>query len=145
MPRARKTRSGDRAQHIGSVPGQRYGEGVAQQQMQREMPAPVRNDVPSSPGTATGATPSAPVVAGPPPTDPAQLAAALSGAPLGLLSGGTQLPNQPVTAGLSTGPGPGPNALGSLRARSPLARTLRNLQARTGDPMWARLADRIGQ
>ena len=40
MPRKRKTLSGDAAQEIKSVPGQRYGEGVAQQQMQQAMPAP---------------------------------------------------------------------------------------------------------
>jgi len=37
MPRKRKTLSGDAAQEVKSVPGQRYGEGVAQQQMQQQL------------------------------------------------------------------------------------------------------------
>ena len=42
MPRKRKTLSGDAAQNIKSVPGQRYGENINQQAMQRSMPAPQR-------------------------------------------------------------------------------------------------------
>ena len=40
MPRGKKTQSGDPAQKVESVTGQRYGEGVAQEQMQKAMPAP---------------------------------------------------------------------------------------------------------
>ena len=56
---------------------------------------------------------------GSPPPGPAALAeaafAAAQAAPdigAGLLSGPSRRPNEPVTAGLSTGPGPGPEALG---------------------------------
>lgn len=136
MPRGkqRRTQSGEEAQNIGSVPGRRYGEGVAQQAMQRAMPAPDRTGVPSpQPGSPVPASP------GGSPAPPPDAGAALAAAPLGLLSGGSQRPNQPVTAGLSSGPGGGPEMLGSLRARTPLSRTLENLYQRTGDETFGRL------
>lgn len=135
MPRGKKrtTQSGEDAQNIESVPGQRYGEGVEQQAMQRAMPAPDMSA--STPNAPTAAAPGPP----PEPVDPAQL---LGSAPIGLLSGGTQLPGQPLTAGLSSGPGVGPEALGGLRPRTPLSRTIHALLDATGDPVFQRLIDR---
>jgi hypothetical protein len=141
MPRGKKrvTQSGADAQDIASVPGQRYGEGVAQQAMQRAMPAPdLRGQAPDG-RTMQPAVPDG----GSPATPPPDLATLLGGAPTGLL-GGSHRPNQPVTAGLSLGPGPGPEILGSMRATTPLARTLRTLTERTGDRSWSELADRAG-
>lgn len=71
------------------------------------------------------------------------LAALLGQAPIGLLSG-TQRPDQPVTAGLDSGPGGGSELLGGMRATSPMARTLRLLSERTGDPIFRNMADRAG-
>ena len=67
--------------------------------------------------------------------------AQLQGAPLGMLQG-SQRPNEPVTAGLSSGPGPGPEAIS--RGTTPLSRTLANLAARTGNENYARLARKAG-
>ncbi len=99
------------------------------------MPAPVLNELPSGGGMAVPV----PVPgAGPPP----DLQAMLGQAPIGLLAG-SQLPNQPVTAGLSSGPGVGPEGFAG-QSRTPLARTLNQLAERTGDPVFARLARKAG-
>jgi hypothetical protein len=60
--------------------------------------------------------------------------------PAGML-GGTQLPNQPVTAGLSSGPGAGPEVL-NMRASTQMRRMLDELSRRSGDPYFTQLADR---
>jgi hypothetical protein len=59
------------------------------------------------------------------------------------LSGPTQRPNEPVTAGLPSGPGPGPEALqasGQLNQSSPLAMTLSTTARVTGSAVLANLA-----
>lgn len=140
MPRKRKTMSGEDAQNIGSVPGQRYGEGDDQQAMQRAMPAPDMQQ----PVTAA---PSAPPVFGNPGgasrvnPDPMQVQQFLSQTKPNLL-GGTMNPDQPITAGLSTGPGPGPEVL--ARNTSPMRRYLERLSADTGNPKWKMLAEKAG-
>jgi hypothetical protein len=139
MPRKRKTMSGDDAQNIGSVPGRRYGEGVAQQQMQQAMPAPDRSGAPVAPAGAAMPPEAMPPQAAPP-VDVQQYLSTHNPA---LLSG-TQLPDQPVTAGLPTGPGPGPEVLGMLKATTPLRRYLEELSAQSGDPTFRRLAERAG-
>jgi hypothetical protein len=141
MPRRRQTRSGDPAQKIESVPGRRYGEGVAQQEMQRAMPAPVRrSDVsPPSPAGSPAAPPAAPTPT--PGYGPQDIQAYLSENNPQLFRG-TQLPNQPVTSGLSTGPGRGPEALRSRQTTTPTGRFLRQLYESTGDPKWARMLER---
>jgi len=139
VPRKQKTISGDPAQKVASVPGQRYGEGVEQQQMQQAMPAPkAAADVGAPPVSG-----SSPVVAAPvkQPPSPEALQAFLAANNPNLLSG-TQLPDEPVTAGLTTGPGPGPEALSLGVNTTPIARTLRQISAATGNPKWARLADK---
>lgn len=134
MPRRRKTQSGEPAQRIESVPGQRYGEGKAQADMQRAMPAPASRDA------------AAPVVQSPPPQNVQQGAIArppvnpdqyLASLPKGLLrNGDTTGPN---TAGLSTGPGPGPEVLPNMGTSNPLRRTLRALYDATGDERLGRI------
>jgi len=140
MPRRRKTQSGADAQDIQSVSGQRYGEGKAQQQMQRAMPAPQQRDagVPA-PSAAQPAQRPQPQTAGPapaarPPQDPSQF---LQQLPKGLLRNGDA--QMPVTSGLASGPGAGPEVLGGLGQQTPLERTLREMYRRTGDPSFARL------
>lgn len=136
MPRKRQTMSGDDAQNIGSVPGQRYGEGVEQQAMQQAMPAP---DVA---GTPPPAAPSAPM-GDPqrPQADPAAIQQFLAQHKPSLLAQ-TGRPDEPVTAGLPGGPGAGPEALSMPIGMTPLARTLQRLSRDTGNPMFSRLAER---
>ena len=137
MPRRRKTQSGADAQDVKSVPGQRYGEGVAQAEMQRAMPAPNQRDagVPavSQSVPVQQASPQQPQ-AQPAPVDPMQF---LRSMPKGLLRNGDAA--APVTSGLSTGPGAGPEVLGGLGQSTPLDRMIRELYRKTNDPAFARL------
>lgn len=150
MPRAKnkgnpqhRTATGEPAQRIASVPGQRYGEGVQMQQLQQTMPAPqVVQPATVPPGGGGGAAaPSAPVAAAPAPTagapapasppDLLAIAQEMRGR-AGLLTAPTARPNEPITAGLPSGPGPGPEAL-LMRRGSPTADVLTRLAQDTGD------------
>ena len=108
-------------------------------QMQRAMPSPqgVGVPAPAAPPTANGA-PATP--------NPDAYAAMMQQATgmreqTGLLTAPTNRPTEPVTAGLSRGPGAGPEALAG-RTGSPTGDLMRQLSAATGDPLWARLADK---
>lgn len=135
MPRKQKTISGDDPQKIASVPGQRYGEGIEQADMQRKMPAP---QVEGPPPNGTQPQVAAPMKAGP---TPEMLQEFLQANNPQLLSQ-SQMPDQPVTHGLSTGPGAGTEAMTLGATTTPIARTLRQISAATGNPKWARLAER---
>lgn len=126
---------------VAQVPGQQYGAQVEQQQLQKTMPAPKDQ---TSKAVAQAAQQGARVPQmqqqrsqAP---DPMQLAAQLRDR-VGILGQGTTRPQEPVTAGLTRGPGPGPEVLG-LRRRSPLGELMRSLSRETGDPYLASLADR---
>lgn len=136
MPRGkqRMTQSGEPAQKIASVPGQRYGEGIDQQAMQQAMPAP---DMVK----ATAPSPSAPAVIPSPPVDPMMVQEYLASNNPGML-GGTMRPDEPVTAGMSTGPGPGQSAIAG--PKSPASRWLMRMAEDTGNPKWRRLAEQAG-
>lgn len=139
MPRGKKreTIAGEDAQTVKSVPGQRYGEGKAQQELLQAMPAPDFSGGPPIP-TQQQAPMGMPVQPG----DPAQVQEFLAGHKPSLLSG-TQRPDVPVTDGLAFGPGRGPEAI-RAQAVTPVARMMRQLSADTGNQKWARLAERAG-
>lgn len=61
----------------------------------------------------------------------------------GLLKAGTGRPNEPVTAGLSTGPGGGPEMM-QMQFGSATGNTLRRLSQVTGDPYFRNLAAKAG-
>lgn len=73
--------------------------------------------------------------------DPAVLGQLMQGAPIGGLRS-TARPDEPVTAGIPTGPGPGPSM--SARKMSPLARTMQELYNATGDRTFLDLARKAG-
>ncbi len=148
MPRERrKTRTGEDAQNIKSVPGQRYGEGVKQQAMQRAMPAPDNTNqvqVPSAPTPEMAVDPATA-------TDPVAQAAPLTKQDLAAMMGNPNLlgqpsarPNEPITTGLSSGAGPGREVLMTGQGESPIGRYLSQLSAETGNPKWARMRERAG-
>lgn len=147
MPRRRRTQSGAPAQKMGSVPGQRYGEGVAQQEMQAQLPAPdnrvmaARPSAPAAGPPVEQQEPAAPMMSLQDIIQRASMAGMEGGGMLGMP---TQRPDEPITAGLSSGPGPGPEALGPALSVSTQGRFLRELSQRTGNPYFARLADRSG-
>jgi hypothetical protein len=144
MPRkAKTTLSGQPAQPIGAVAGQMYGAGVEQMALQRQMPAPQVSGPVAPPA---GAAP--PAAAAPEVDREAAFAQALSAAKAlqgqtGSLRQTTMRPMEPLTAGLTTGPGPGPEAL-QMRTGSPAGDTLRMLSQMTNDPLFAELARKAG-
>lgn len=141
--------SGAPAQPNTPVPGQQYGMGVQQMDMQRALPTPqnLQQTVPVTPATAqqqpTGVSNQA---VGAQPVDPHAAALAEASAMrqhTGILTRPTSNPNEPITAGLGVGPGPGPEVLG-LRTRSATADTLERLSQVTGDPLFRDLARKAG-
>ena len=154
MPRTRKTLSGAPAQPISPVAGQMYGAGVDQMEMQRQMPAPQvapppPGDVPrgtSAPGAQMAATNAEARQgveverAGLDKTQVLELAKGLRDK-MGLLTQPTRRPHEPVTAGLPSGPGRGPEVLATVRG-TPTGDTLRRIAALTGDAELARIAER---
>lgn len=142
MPRGKqkRTKTGEPAQSNRAFEGQGYGDGVAQEALQRTMPSVNRQaaGVPSAASAGSPQPTGGPVAPQPAPAD---IASMLQQAPVGLLAG-TQLPGQPVTAGLSSGPGVGPEGLSNLRAQTPLRRTLEQLSRATGDPLFQQLLER---
>jgi hypothetical protein len=145
MPRRRKTMSGAPAQQIKSVPGQRYGEGVQQAQMQQRMPVPAtRNQIPQVSQTRP------PAVAQQPPQQVAQQPQqqvdpmiALQAMPRGIMR---QPDTRPVTSGMPFGAGRGPEALGTMaQKRRPSTRLLQMLYDTTNDPTYARLLEQFNR
>ena len=144
MPRARKTQSGKPAMSVNQIPGQQYGKGVEQTRLQQAMPAP-RDQTAAVAARAARASaqPATPPMQGrgsPAPADAMEAARALRER-VGLLPRPTQRPAEPVTAGLSSGPGAGPEVLG-MAFRSPLGEMMRSIARQSGDPFLADLADR---
>lgn len=129
MPRSRKTASGAPAQPVSAMTGQQYGRAVQQEALQQAMPVPASN------APATTASPQ-PNPTGRPQLRPEDAMKLISGMG-GLLSAPDDNPSLPVTDGLSTGPGRGPEA---IQPASSLGRTLQMLSTRTGDPFFLELA-----
>jgi hypothetical protein len=151
MPRRRKTMTGQTAMPIKPVTGAGYGQGVAQSQMQRQMPAPKAPQVPAiQTRTAPSAQPRmnlplANAAAPAPQNAPArpdimQMAQQLRGQ-AGVLGAPSARPSEPVTAGLPVGPGSGPQVLAQPYG-SPIADVLRRVARATGDTYLEQLISR---
>lgn len=135
MPRKRKApASGDQggygAQPADAPTGLPYGERQATIDSQRQLPMAAAPGLP----TGGGAPPQAP-------QDPAQrlqmaVEAARRMRPPAPLTGPSQRPGEPLTAGMATGPGPGPEV---LRTGDRVARTLRLLAETTGEALFSEL------
>lgn len=155
MPRARKTLSGDKAQNVKSVPGQRYGEGVAQQGMQKSMPAPQRQapippqpaplPEPSDQGVRPSPEPTPRITRGSDPNGlpytPEDMQRFISQLPKNLLTQ-PAVPGKPLTSGVSIGPGPGPRLSSPGQVMSKYRRTLLQLAAATDNPTIRRMLER---
>ena len=111
------------------APAQQYGERSQQQAAQRSVPVAA----PPIPAPAGGTTPTAPGTAPAGPTGGAQAGGLppVSGPGILPFLHPSNRPNEPVTAGLPTGAGPGPEALtgvGAIAANQAVEQgTLRNL------------------
>ena len=142
MPRSRKTMTGTPAQPVEAISGQQYGRGVEQEAMQRVMPTPAEPAVtvprtPAQPAQETQAQAPTPVQRQRmTPEQAMQMVAGMGG----VLSAPDDNPAIPITDGLSTGPGRGPEV---LRNQSTLGDTLRRLSLQTNDPVFLRLASKV--
>ncbi len=99
-----------------AAPNQTYGTAAAQMASQQQIPLP-KQAPPPAPGTG-GAAPQG----GPAPAPGGAPMPNIAPGGLGGLADPTARPDEPLTAGLPTGPGPGPEALGgaSAGAMSPI-------------------------
>lgn len=133
MPRSRRTTTGTPAQKVEAVTGQQYGRAKVQEELQQALPTP--NETAGAPANAPA--PTAPTLR--PRMSPEQAMQLVRGAG-GVLSAPDDNPSIPITDGLATGPGRGPEA---LSGQSTLGDTLRRLAFQTNDPVFLRLASRI--
>lgn len=141
MPRKAKTLSGKPAQSPQDIPGQQYGAVVAGHRLQESMPTPQVGPGSASPaaGQASPVVPQGQPAPSLPPADPFAAAQAMN--PGGALLAQTGRPDEPITAGLTRGPGPGPEVLG-VQGRTPLGDMLRLMSDVTRDPRFAEMATR---
>jgi hypothetical protein len=111
-----------------------YGEAGALGQAQAAVPVPQAPGPPSPPGPPA---PGAPPQAAGPPVDPMTAARNYQMPNLGALNRPTERPQEPITAGLPAGPGPGPTqqseGMGALLTR---------MAAQTNSAALAQLAQR---
>ena len=116
--------------------GQGYGMAQEQAQAQADLPLP---DMRAA-GAGGGGAPS-PAPARPTPADPAAVLAAAQGMTAEPPPWAAGPMDEQITAGLPSGPGPGPEALGPMRPRrTGVAEMLRRVAETTGNPYYAELA-----
>lgn len=130
--------SGNNPQKIEAIQGQTYGEGVRQENLQKVLPAPQSPEVTASSGEAPGQTPAEAPAARPQSFE--QIAQQVRGAG-NLLRQPDDRPDLPVTDGIASGPGRGPETLGRS---TQLGNTLRRLALQTNDPIFTELATKAG-
>ena len=109
MPRTAKPNRTDllvsKPEPVSTVPGQGYGVAGAQQAAQQAVP------MGPPPVALGGGAAGPPSPAAPPPSAPGPLPGAA-----GAFTRPTERPNEPIHAGMPTGPGPGPESLGGVGA-----------------------------
>lgn len=138
MPRSRQYQSPQ------APNAQAYGQRGDQIAAQQQMPLPQGDNKIPSGGAAI--SPAAPSGGAPGPSDADILAMARDFDPgITPLNAPTTRPGEPVTAGLSRGPGPGPEIF-QAPGRQQRAATAMELMARiSGDDSYLRMAERIRQ
>lgn len=136
MPRAKKTASGAPAQKIEAIKGQTYGEGVMQERLQQTMPAP--NKVAQMPQVSQGSQPAPQVEKPSENTAPKEqinfsdLKNSLQGQG-GVLFAPDDQPDVPF------------NQMPTRQERAnKLGSMMRDLSAKTGDPIYQYLANKSG-
>lgn len=139
MPRAKKTLAGGQGQGVKPVTGQTYGAAKTQQMLQEAMPAPAAPQMKApTPAPQPQQSQQQPMAARPNPQD---ILSQLRGQG-GVLTAPDDRPNVPITDGLATGPGRGPEAFST---RSPLKSTIETLAMQTGDPIFYQIAAKLGR
>ena len=143
MPRGKqkKTMSGAPAQNIKSVPGQRYGEAKEQRTMQTAMPAP--NEMKAEQTRAPMPSIGQPQTPAPTPVRPrVDPQTYLNGLRTGTLKQPSD-PKVPITSGLRSGPGVGPEALDQYKQKRQHNYMLQNLYRRTGNKLFLDMQNRL--
>lgn len=113
------------------APSAGYGQRAAQERSVAAVPLPAQAPPPAPASGGGAGAPAQGLPAGPPPVQPGGL---------GPLNAPTQRPNQPLTAGLPTGPGPGPEVLGMApNDTDPVIHVLRGILSRYPNPDIAAL------
>lgn len=136
MPRARKG-----TQAVAAAPGQAYGNGIDQINAQKAVPLPdTRTPLAPVASNSPGVVPSAQPAMGPPPMSPFAAGMGMAPSP-SLLTQPSARPGEPVTAGLASGPGAGPEALSGVGAN--LSAMLRTIAQATGDSYFDTLSQRV--
>lgn len=122
----------ERSLPVRAVPGQTYGQVQAQTEAQRAVPMAPSPQPSGLPAPAAPGGPSMPAL---PPTPPGAA---------GPLTRPTERPLEPVTAGIASGPGPGPEALPPppAAATAKVSALLAAAAASTGSPTLSNLAAR---
>jgi hypothetical protein len=125
-------------QPIQTATGGPYGQATQLADAQRAVPLPAAPGIPApSPGGPSAATPAAGgwqqildmLAAHPPPA-------------VAPLSGPSMRPGEPSTAGMSSGPGPGPEILAGRGAPVKPSQWFRTLYEQTGDPVFKEQAEK---
>lgn len=131
-------------QPVRSPTGLPYGEAKSLEQAQRSMPLPAGNGsvtpTQANPAQGQGVRPVPPT---PAPDPMASVLGAAQAHPFQSvgLGVGTQRPSEPVTTGLTVGPGAGPEAMvGVPNRQGPVSSTLKTLAASTGSQSLAAMA-----
>jgi hypothetical protein len=134
MPRAKKTLSNQPAQKVEAIKGQTYGEGLVQKQLQQSLPAP--NMVGNAPTPSSGGAAPAQVDMPQENSQPKQ--------PMDLAALKSQLQGQ---GGVLFAPDDQPNVPFNTQPtkqerENKLGAIMRELSAKTGDSIYAYLADK---
>ena len=144
MPRAKKTMSGTPGQGVQAIKGQTYGQGVAQEALQRAMPTPnvasqteiPRGNIVENPNnTPVQQTPTSQISI----EDAQKMVSGLGG----VLNAPDDQPNKPFTTGLNAPYRLGASAPGFVR-RNKIREQMMRLSEITGDPIFMDLADKSG-
>lgn len=132
--------SGAPGQAVQAIQGQTYGDAARQEALQKTMPAPNAGVQATEPPTAGPAPEQPQTPEAPAPRLSLQDAMQRISGRGGLLTAPDDNPALPVTDGLMSGPGRGPEA---MMANSTLGNTLRRLANQTGDPIFRELANKV--
>jgi hypothetical protein len=140
MPRAKKTMTGEQGQAAQQFKGQTYGEGVQQKELQQTMPSPqLKQNTPMP--TPQTQEPISQTSTPQPQQAQVPVTEMLKGMGGSLLAPDDN-PALPITDGLASGAGRGPEAM-----QRPINKTgilMRQLALQTGDSIFAQLAQKAG-
>lgn len=126
-------------QAVQAIQGQTYGNAVRQEALQKTMPSPNQQAAIPTPRPVATQSDQTPPVENQPAAAP-DVMSQIAGMG-GILRAADDDPNIPITDGLSTGPGRGPQA---LMGGSQMEQMLRRLALQTNDPVFYDIMAKVG-